>query len=391
MQLTLAACWADAACRARLAGAYLFSAGHRFPAGGSGRIGAVKNLQPSAAHGVCTPHRLPAAAALTRALVLGAVLLALALACGLAACRPAPDAEAPDAAGTGAGSGALAAAPAKRAGPELGSAQQPLVMAFVPSTEAEKIVEGAQPLMALLERETGYHFKDYVATSYITVVEALGKGHVHAAWLPTFAYVLAHQRHNAQVALKVVRDGKDTYFGLIITRTDSGVKALEDLKGRTFAFVDANSASGHLYPRALLLRHGIDPEQDLKRYLFAGGHDSVVLAVFKGSVDAGAIYDDAREKFAQTMPQVLAETTVLATTDPIPSDTVTLAGDLPPELARRLTEALLKLVKTEEGRQAMYDIYQVEDLVPAKDSDYDPVREMARVLDLDLERQLREE
>jgi phosphonate transport system substrate-binding protein len=264
-------------------------------------------------------------------------------------------------------------------------------MAFVPSTEAEKIVEGAEALMRMLEDETGYKFKDYVATSYIAVVEALGKEHVHVAWLPTLAYVLAHERNGAEVVLKVARHGRDTYYGLIITRVDSGIDELTDLKGKTFAFVEAASASGHLYPRALLMKNGVDPDADLERYIFAGGHDSAALAVYKGNVAAGAIYEDAREKFSETIPQVLAQTKIIGKTDPIPSDTVTIAADVPSAVADAITQALLDLVHSEEGRQAMYDIYNIEDLVPASDSDYDSVREMSGVLDLDLEKQVRRE
>jgi len=309
-------------------------------------------------------------------------VIAIGLMMLLAACnRPAGDT------GTASGAGE-AKAPTAKPTVEIGTARKPVVMAFVPSTEMEKIVEGAKPLMKLLEEKTGLKFKDYVATSYIGVVEAMGQGHVHVAWLPTLAYVLAHQRNGAEVVLKVVRGGKDTYYGLIFTRTDSGINTLEDLKGRTFAFVEEASASGHLYPRALLLQHGIDPDKDLARYMFAGGHDSAVLAVYKGNVDAGAMYDDARDKFKDTMPEIFQETKVIGKTDPIPSDTVAVARDLPPEIVAKIVQALMEIVSDEQTKHVLYDLYDIEGLVPAKDSDYDSVREMANVLDLDLEKEV---
>ncbi len=211
------------------------------------------------------------------------------------------------------------------------------------------------------------------------------------AWLPTLAYVLAHERNGALVTLKAVRRGSDSYYGIIITRNDSGVSELADLKGKTFAFVDAASASGHLYPRALLLKNGVDPDKDLDRYLFVGGHDSVVMAVFKGNVEAGAIYEDARDKFKDTMPKILSETKIIAKTDPIPSDTVSFSSKLPPELVEKITQALIDLMNTPEGKKAVYDIYQVEGLVEAKDEDYNTVREMAKLLGLDLEKSVRED
>lgn len=279
----------------------------------------------------------------------------------------------------------------KTTGRVLGTAKDPLIQAFVPSTEAQKIVENAQPLAGLLREHTGYFVKNMVATSYIAVVEALGQGHAHIAWLPPMAYVLAHQRNGARVILKVVRHGQAVYHGIILVRKDSGINTLADLKGKTFAFVEPASASGHLYPRALLLKNGIDPERDLSRYMFAGSHDSAVLAVFNGSVDAGACYDDARIKFEETMPEVLAETEVLARTAGIPSDNVVVSKDLPDDMVAKLTEALAAIAKDPVGKQVLFDIYNVEGLMPAADADYDTLRETARVLGLDIEKQVRGE
>jgi len=45
-------------------------------------------------------------------------------------------------------------------------------------------------------------------------------------------------------------------------------------------------------------------------------------------------------------------------------------------------------VSGEKTKHVLYDIYEIEGLVPAQDCDYDPVREMASVLDLDLEKEV---
>ncbi len=271
----------------------------------------------------------------------------------------------------------------------LGTEKDPLVMAFVPSTEAERIVESAKPLKVLLEKRTGYEFKNLMATSYIAVVESLGIGDTHIAWLPPMAYVLAHKRNRTRVILKVVRDGKDSYYGFICVRKDSGINSLKDLKGKRFAFVEPASASGHLYPRALLMDNGIDPDKDFKQVVFAGNHDSAVIAVYNGSVDGAAFYDDAREKFRETMPAVLQETKIIAKTEAIPADNVAVSASLPEGFVQRIRNALLEIAKDQEGKKVLWDIYEIEDLVPAEDSDYDSLRKVARILDLDLEEEVK--
>ncbi|OPX21317.1 MAG: hypothetical protein B1H03_06845 [Planctomycetales bacterium 4484_113] len=283
------------------------------------------------------------------------LLLLFVMAALVASCNPGAGDEVADKDKATAPSDNITASPTtKTTGRVLGTAKSPLIQAFVPSVEAQKVVESARPLAELLRKRTGYFVKNMTATSYIAVVEALGQGHAHIAWLPPMAYVLARQRNGARVILKVVRHGQAVYHGIILVRKDSGINTLSDLKGRTFAFVEPASASGHLYPRALLMKNGIDPDRDLKRCIFSGSHDSAVLAVFNGSVDAAACYDDARTKLAKTMPELLSETKVLARTADIPSDNVVVSKD-------------------------------------AKDSDYDTLREMAQVLGLDIEKQVRGE
>jgi len=272
----------------------------------------------------------------------------------------------------------------------LGSEENPLVMAFVPSTEAEKVIASAEELVDLLEQDTGLHFKTLGAPSYVGIVEAMAVGKVHVAWLPPMAYVFAHQRNGDEVILKVVRNGKPTYRGQIVVMADSEIQELDDLRGKRIAFTDATSASGHYYPSALLREAGIDPEADLE-VIYAGGHDAAVLALVKGSVDAACCYDDARAKLIDLgFPDINETTRILAFTPDIPADNVAVIKDLDPELADKVRQGLLDLAATAEGARVMMELYEIEGLVPAVDSDYEPVRRMAELLDKDIEEEVRQ-
>lgn len=275
-----------------------------------------------------------------------------------------------------------------RNAPELGSESDPIKMVFVPSTEAEKLVETVKPLDRLLFEKTGLYFRSVVLPHYIGAVESLGAGDSQVAWIPPLAYLLANSKYGAIVALKAVRKGSANYFGQILVRADSDIKNISDLKGRTFAFVDPTSTSGHLYPRTLLLEAGIDPDKDLKRAVFAGSHDAVVAAVYNGQVDAGATYVDTRERVKRNIPDVFEKTRVIATTDPIPGDAVVFSKELTPEMKERIAKALREIVKEPAGRKVLWDIYEIEDLVPASDQNYDVVRKMTSILGLDLEKEV---
>lgn len=261
-----------------------------------------------------------------------------------------------------------------------------LKIAFVPSTEAEKIVEETVEFDKLLSAELGIPVKSVVLPHYVAAVEALGTGDCLVGWIPPLAYVYANERHGARPALIAVRKGQPFYQGQIVVRSDSDILTLDDLRGKRFAFVDPNSTSGNLYPRALLKSAGIDPDSQFKAAIYSGGHDTALIAVLQGSVDACACFVDVRERVKDVYPKVMLETRVLAVTEKIPGDPVVLAGTkyLSDEWAKKITDALLAVMHSEEGKKVIYEIYEIEDLIPASSRDFEVVRKMAEELDMDV-------
>ncbi|NLB75302.1 MAG: phosphate/phosphite/phosphonate ABC transporter substrate-binding protein, partial [Crenarchaeota archaeon] len=134
-----------------------------------------------------------------------------------------------------------------KANKRLGTRQNPIKMYFVPSLEAGKVVNSGEEIAAALQEATGYHFKVAVPTSYAAVIEALGSYQCDIAWLPTYAYVLAKEKYNANVKLITVRDGRTNYRGQFVA-SNRNIRTLEDLEGKVVAYTDAASASGYIYP-----------------------------------------------------------------------------------------------------------------------------------------------
>ena len=270
-------------------------------------------------------------------------------------------------------------------------------MAFVPSSDSQKVLATGQPLADLLKAATNLNFKVSVPTSYITVVEAMGSGQADVGWLSPFAYVLAHDQNGAQLALTTLRQGSKSYRSQIIVRADSGINSIEQLRGKKFAFVDPASASGFLFPNAMLANMGLDYKTFFSDTIFAGGHDKVVIAVYNRQVDGGATFGnsidtgpptDARTLVQNTLPDVMTAVKPIATTDPIPNDTVSMRGDLDPALVKLITDGLLYVQSTPEGKKALNDLYQIDGLAPGNDADYNVLRQAAKVLNLDLEQQI---
>jgi phosphonate transport system substrate-binding protein len=259
----------------------------------------------------------------------------------------------------------------------LGSEERPIVWAFVPSGETSRVSAGAQSVADLLHAKTGLFFKTLVATEYAGVIEALKSNPPSAQMssLATFAYVMAADMGVCEAALVSVRNGSAFYNSQIITRPDTGIKKLADLKGRSFARVDAISASGWIIPIITIKASGIDPARDLK-VVDAGSHPAVVSAVYAGDVDAGACFVDARTLIQKDHPDVMEKVIIIQKSANIPNDGVQFHPSVPKELREKIVAAILEIAQTEDGKKAINTAYQWTALERHDDSFYDPFRQV---------------
>jgi len=256
-----------------------------------------------------------------------------------------------------------------------------LRVGFVPAEDAQQVMQNAQPLVEILRNELGMEIQPFVATDYTGVVEALRVNKLDVAFLAPASYVLAKNEANIKVVLKSERKGIPFYYAALITRADSGIKTLEDLRGKTFAFGDSLSTTGHVFPRKMFKEHGIDPVRDFKQILYSGGHDATVLAVLNGKVDAGATYanspdneDTAWMRYLKD-PQDVKKIRAIAFSEPIPADNLVISEALDPRVAQKLVDIFLELSRDPKGKKMLRDLYQIDGFVTASDKDYDSVRQ----------------
>jgi len=270
-------------------------------------------------------------------------------------------------------------------GPELGTEENPLVWAFVPSGDTQEISAGGQAVADMIYDRTGLVVEASVATEYAGVIEALQSDppSAHMASLATFSYVVAADRGVAEAELVAVRYGRPFYDGQIIANVDSGIQSLEDLDGKSFARPDPLSTSGWIIPQLTMRAAGINPDTDLTQIVDAGGHTGVVTAVYNGDVDAGATFVDARGNVEEDFPDVYDRVQVIEVSAPIPNDGVQFHPSIEGEMREAIIEALLDIAATEEGAEALNMAYQWQGLERHGDDFYDPFRQVLQAAGVD--------
>jgi phosphonate transport system substrate-binding protein len=262
------------------------------------------------------------------------------------------------------------------------AADKPLHLVLTPSQKPTDLLAAAEDFGRVLGRLVGTPVRVTVASDYAAVIEALRNRTADLAFVHPVGYVLASREAKARIVAKNLWHGKSTFTSRIFVRKDSGIRQLEDLRGKTIAFVDPASSSGYTYPMVLLIQRGLvrnrDPRTFFRDVVFAGSHDAAMRALVNGHVDAIASFDLAREQYLKD-PAERERIVFVAETPPIPEAGIAARDGLDPDLLGRVRAALLS-IRGPAHADLLKRLYDIDGFELADDREYDSVRAAVELL-----------
>jgi len=247
---------------------------------------------------------------------------------------------------------------------------------MIPTTDPSKALREMQPLADYLGKHAGTTVEITIPTNYAAVVEALINDQVDVAHLGGFTYVQASQR--AGVIPLAQRDRDRNFHSLFVTQPDKPINSLQDLKGRSLAFGDINSTSGHLMPEYFLREANVDPEV-IQKAIYTGGHDATLLAVANGRVDAGALDEAVYQRLTSTGKVDPRKVRVFYTTPPFFDYVWVARKGLEAKTQNAIRDAFLSLDPEDvEQKATILEPLSATRYVRADDASYDRLRQAAR-------------
>ena len=267
-------------------------------------------------------------------------------------------------------------------GPATASAQSSLHLVLTPSQKPTNLLATGEEFGQVLGKLAGVSVRVTVASDYAAVIEALRNRTADLAFVHPGGYVLASREAKARIVARNLWHGKSSFTSRIFVRKDSGFRQIEDLRGKTIAFVDPASSSGYIYPMVLLIQKGLvknrDPKTFFREVVFAGAHDAAMRALLNGHVDAIASFDLAREQYL-TDPAERERVVWIAETPEIPEAGIAARDGLDPAVVAKVRAALLQ-IKAPAHADLLKRLYEIDGFAPAEDRDYDPVRAAIELL-----------
>ena len=264
----------------------------------------------------------------------------------------------------------------------IGTEAEPINVLFVPSVDVNFMIESGKLMEASLHDATGLYFKVSVPTSYAATIEEMCASPTDTiGFIPALGYALANQLCGVEPGLASERYGWNVYWTEFLVQRDSSYKTLEDLQGATWAYPDAGSTSGYLYPKAIFDDLGVV----LGNLVEAGGHPQAVKAVYNGEADVATAFFsapllpdgtwsmgdnpdvpdelvpecapdadgklmcggirvlDARSAITTEAPDVVQKVRILSLSGEIPNDTMSFSPDFPESLKQVIMDALIQV------------------------------------------------
>ncbi|MBM3347384.1 MAG: phosphate/phosphite/phosphonate ABC transporter substrate-binding protein, partial [Betaproteobacteria bacterium] len=194
-----------------------------------------------------------------------------------------------------------------------------------------------------VKKKLGVDLELFLSAEYAGVIQAIaakqldvmdmGAAGYAAAWIETKGAV-------EPLAVPTNTDGSIGYYAVAFVRADSPYKNLNDLRGKTWAWVEPNSSSGYIFPLVGFRKMGLEPEKHFGKVVFSGGHEQSIIGVLDKAYDAAITWTNDVEKHTRGGLHMMLSRGVLKREDIriiwvselIPNPVIAMRSDLPNDM-----------------------------------------------------------
>jgi phosphonate transport system substrate-binding protein len=243
-------------------------------------------------------------------------------------------------------------------------------LSMLPRFFPEKLTAMITPLAAYLSLETGATIVPVLTDNFAAYQTSILQGKIAIGYENPLVYVKVSDSQEV-LATAVKGKGGNKFWGIIITRPDSGITKIADLKGKKVMIVGKDSAGGFLSQKLTLKQNGLDVERDCQLSVAADNRqENVIISVSIGDVDAGFIRASALHKADEfIMPGSIKQ---VAETAWLPNWALSVNKNMAQETKNAIQTALLKLTPESPVMKAM----GLNGFKNASDTDYNVMRRL---------------
>ncbi|MFK5894886.1 MAG: PhnD/SsuA/transferrin family substrate-binding protein [Pseudomonadota bacterium] len=216
-------------------------------------------------------------------------------------------------------------------------------------------------------------FKLEASRNYAAYDKKLYAGKFHFS-LPNPFQTINSLEKGYQVFAKM---GDDNNFrGIILVRKDSGIKHVQDLKGKAISYPAPTALAATMMPQYYLQTHGLNVMKDLdNRYV--GSQESSIMNVFLKQTAAASTWPPPWNALIKERPELEKQLEIKWQTPPLPNNGLVARKDIKASLTKQVKEILTHLHEHKQGRKILQRM-GLSKFESADNNTYQPVRDFIK-------------
>jgi len=222
-------------------------------------------------------------------------------------------------------------------------------------TTDPKMIEDIGKVMDYVSKKVGVRFVVVPSIDYEKSIKKLRDGDIDAGIFGSAPAFISFKEEIAEPIARPEIRKSSVYYGYWLTLKESGLKKIEDFKGKRFAYVDPYTSAGYLFPRAAVKEKGFDPDNFFGTVKFSKTHEAAIQMLLNGSVDGCAAKDTAYKKFIDTNIELKDRINIIEIAGPFPERTITISKRVDEGIRKKVKEALLKMDSDPEGKKVLME------------------------------------
>lgn len=240
--------------------------------------------------------------------------------------------------------------------------QKKLDILFLSSKDAHLVYRQFVPVKKYLQKKFDLPVRLHMGTNYESSLKSIGTGKVDLAYLDPSAYCEAFHKYNLQLLVKVLKNGKAEYRSALVSREDSSIEKIVDIKNKSLALGNVHSSTAYLMPLAMFkeIDLGLD---DFSKVGYHQKEEQVALGLLVGDYQVGALSLELAKRYVNYGLKIIKKS------EPIPQHILCSSNKMNQSFRQKIKQALLSYQP---------ENYQLISFASAHDREYNIVRIMLK-------------
>jgi phosphonate transport system substrate-binding protein len=247
-------------------------------------------------------------------------------------------------------------------------------MGIFPRRNAATTIRIFRPMARYLSEQLGREVKLVTTKDFPSFWKGVTHKKYDIVHYNQYHYIKSHQKNGYEVILKNEEFGKSSIAGSLIVRKDTGIKTIQDLKGKKILFGgDKTAMVSYIVPTMLLRRAGL--KQNDYQEMFAKNPPNACIGTFHKHADASGTGDIVLNLSVVKNNIDVSQLTFLAVSEKLPHLPWAVKSNMEPDLRNKIRDTLVSLKDNKQGRQILKQA-RLTGLHVAVDAEYNPHRKI---------------